>query len=163
MVEATQLTLVVLDELGLRSFLKTSGGKGIHIVVPLTPQAGWEEVKSFSQAVVQYIAKLIPDRFSAVLGPKNRVGKIFIDYLRNGKGATTANVFSARARERLPVSVPIFREEILDLQSAARWNIANVQERLDELAGDDPWSEMTNTHQHITSEMAHRIGMRLKR
>lgn len=163
MVEATQLTLVVLDELGLRSFLKTSGGKGIHIVVPLSPQAGWEEVKSFSQAVVQYIAKLIPDRFSAVLGPKNRVGKIFIDYLRNGKGATTANVFSARAREGLPVSVPIFREEIQDLQSAAKWNIANVQERLDELAGDDPWSEMTNTHQNITPEMAHRIGMRLKR
>lgn len=72
-------------------------------------------------------------------------------------------MFSARAREGLPVSVPIFREEIQDLQSAARWNIANVQERLDELAGDDPWSELTNTHQHITSEMAHRIGMREKR
>ncbi|MEN5107273.1 DNA ligase D [Pseudomonas sp. TWI672] len=159
MVEATQLTLVVLDELGLQSFLKTSGGKGIHIMVPLTPKASWEEVKSFSQAVVKYIAKLIPDRFSAVLGPKNRIGKIFIDYLRNAKGATTVNVYAARAREGLPVSVPIYREELVDLKSAARWNITNLQERLDELAGDDPWEDMACVQQLITEDMKHRIGM----
>lgn len=160
MVEATQLTLVVLDELGLRSFLKTSGGKGIHIIVPLTPKASWDEVKSFSQGIVKYIAKLIPDRFSAVLGPKNRIGKIFIDYLRNGKGATTANVFSARAREGLPVSVPIFREEIGELQSAAKWNISSVHQRLDELGDDDPWEGMASIKQLITSEMKKRIGLR---
>ncbi|EJN39624.1 DNA ligase D [Pseudomonas sp. GM84] len=160
MVEATQLTLVVLDELGLQSFLKTSGGKGIHIMVPLTPKASWEEVKAFSQAIVKYIAKLIPNRFAAVMGPKNRIGKIFIDYLRNGKGATTANVFSARAREGLPVSVPIFREEIIELQSAARWNIKNLQERLDELGGDDPWGDMVEVDQLITMEMQQRIGMK---
>ncbi|MCT8162452.1 MULTISPECIES: DNA ligase D [Pseudomonas] len=162
MVEATQLTLVVLDALGLQSFLKTSGGKGIHIMVPLTPKASWEEVKSFSQAMVKYIAKLIPDRFSAVLGPKNRIGKIFIDYLRNAKGATTVNVYAARAREGLPVSVPIYREEIVELKSAARWNITNLQTRLDELAGDDPWAEMASTKQLITSEMRQRIGMKQK-
>lgn len=162
MVEATQLTLVVLDELGLQSFLKTSGGKGIHIMVPLTPKASWEEVKSFSQAVVKYIAKLIPDRFSAVLGPKNRIGKIFIDYLRNAKGATTVNVYAARAREGLPVSVPIYREEVAELKSAARWNITNLQERLDELGGDDPWAELASTKQLITSEMRQRIGMKQK-
>ncbi|MGO3984255.1 DNA ligase D [Pseudomonas sp. SAS7] len=160
MVEATQLTLVVLDELGLQSFLKTSGGKGIHIMVPLTPKASWEEVKAFSQAIVKYIAKLIPNRFAAVMGPKNRIGKIFIDYLRNGKGATTANVFSARAREGLPVSVPIFREEIIELQSAARWNIKNLQERLDELGGDDPWGDMVEVDQRITMEMQQQIGMK---
>ncbi|MBF8806128.1 DNA ligase D [Pseudomonas asiatica] len=162
MVEATQLTLVVLDELGLQSFLKTSGGKGIHIMVPLTPKASWEEVKSFSQAVVKYIAKLIPDRFSAVLGPKNRIGKIFIDYLRNAKGATTVNVYAARAREGLPVSVPIYREEVAELKSAARWNITNLQERLDELGGDDPWAELASTKQLITSEMRQRIDMKQK-
>lgn len=160
MVEATQLTLVVLDELGLRSFLKTSGGKGIHIIVPLTPKASWDEVKSFSQGIVKYIAKLIPDRFSAVLGPKNRIGKIFIDYLRNGKGATTANVFSARAREGLPVSVPIFREEIGELQSAAKCNISSIHQRLDELGDDDPWEGMAGIKQLITSEMKKRIGLR---
>lgn len=151
---------MVLDELGLQSFLKTSGGKGIHIMVPLTPKASWEEVKSFSQTVVRYIAKLIPDRFSAVLGPKNRIGKIFIDYLRNAKGSTTVNVYAARAREGLPVSVPIYREEIVELKSAARWNITNLQERLDELAGDDPWAGMARTKQLITSEMSQRIGMK---
>ncbi|WP_445009254.1 non-homologous end-joining DNA ligase LigD, partial [Pseudomonas tohonis] len=81
MVEATQLTLTILDELGLASYLKTSGGKGIHIVVPLTPKASWDEVKEFSHAIVKHMAKLLPDRFSAVSGPKNRIGRIFIDYL----------------------------------------------------------------------------------
>ncbi|WQG57816.1 hypothetical protein RHM66_23415 [Pseudomonas sp. RTB3] len=74
MIEATQLTLTVLDELGLKSFLKTSGGKGIHIVVPLTPKADWDAVKSFSHAVVKHIANLLPDRFSAVSGPKTGWG-----------------------------------------------------------------------------------------
>jgi bifunctional non-homologous end joining protein LigD len=160
MVEATQLTLVVLDELGLQSFLKTSGGKGIHILVPLTPDASWEEVKSFSQAVVRYIAKLIPDRFSAVLGPKNRIGKIVIDYLRNAKGATTANVYSARAREGLPVSVPIYREELGELNTAAKWNIKTLPARLDELGNDDPWASMAGTEQLIAPEMKQRIGMK---
>ncbi len=86
MVEATQLTLSVLDELGLKAFLKTSGGKGIHVVVPLTRKLGWDEVKDFSHAIVNHMAKLLPERFSAVSGPKNRVGRIFIDYLRNGLG-----------------------------------------------------------------------------
>lgn len=95
-----------------------------------------------------------------MLGPKNRIAKIFIDYLRNGKGATTANVFSARAREGLPVSVPIFREEIVELQSAAKWNIKNVQERLDELGGDDPWEDMSETRQLISTEMQQKIGMK---
>lgn len=99
-------------------------------------------MNEFSQAIVEHIAKLIPDLFSAVLGTKNRIGKIFIDYLGNGKGATNANVFSARAREGLPVSVPVFREEIVELQSAAKWNIKNVQERMNELGGDDPWTGM---------------------
>jgi len=79
MLEATQLALTLLDELGLKVFLKTSGGKGMHLVVPLTRRAGWDEVKDFSHAIVDYLARLFPDRLSAVSGPKNRVGKIFID------------------------------------------------------------------------------------
>lgn len=85
MLEATQLTLALLDELGLKVFLKTSGGKGMHLVVPLTRRAGWAEVKDFSHALVEHMAGLFPDRFSAVSGPKNRIGRIFIDYLRNGR------------------------------------------------------------------------------
>lgn len=159
MVEATQLTLTVLDELGLKSFLKTSGGKGIHLVVPLTPKDDWDSVKSFSHAIVKHIAKLLPDRFSAVSGPKNRVGRIFIDYLRNGLGATTICAYAARARENLPVSVPIFREELKEIKGANIWTIRNLQERLGEL-DEDPWADLPNTRQTITAEMRRRIGIK---
>ncbi|MNE69246.1 putative ATP-dependent DNA ligase YkoU [compost metagenome] len=157
MLEATQLTLTLLDELGLKVFLKTSGGKGIHVVVPLTRRAGWDEVKDFSHAIVNYLAKLFPDRLSAVSGPKNRVRRIFIDYLRNAKGATTACAYSLRAREGLPVSVPIWREELAQLKGANQWNIASVRQRLAEI--DDPWGEMGKTRQSITARMRKQLGL----
>jgi bifunctional non-homologous end joining protein LigD len=159
MVEATQLTLSVLDELGLKAFLKTSGGKGIHLVVPLTRKLGWDEVKDFSHAIVSHMAKLLPERFSAVSGPKNRVGRIFIDYLRNGLGATTICAYAARTREGMPVSMPIFREEVEDLKGGNQWNIHNAHERLAEV-GDEPWADMKKTRQTITAEMRRRVGMK---
>ncbi|MGE8061181.1 DNA ligase D [Pseudomonas sp. NPDC089547] len=157
MLEATQLTLTLLDELGLKVFLKTSGGKGMHLVVPLTRRAGWDEVKDFSHALVKHMAGLFPDRLSAVSGPKNRVGRIFIDYLRNGKGATTVAAYSLRAREGLPVSVPIWREELSQLKGANQWNIGNLHERLAEV--DDPWAEMGKTRQSITVRMRKQLGI----
>lgn len=157
MLEATQLTLTLLDELGLKVFLKTSGGKGIHLVVPLTRRAGWDEVKDFSHAIVNYLARLFPDRLSAVSGPKNRVGRIFIDYLRNGKGATTVSAYSLRAREGLPVSVPIWREELAQLKGANQWHIGNLAERLADV--QDPWADLTKTRQSITARMRKQMGM----
>ncbi|MEA9995112.1 DNA ligase D [Pseudomonas sp. 10B1] len=159
MVEATQLTLAILDELGLTSFLKTSGGKGIHIVVPLTPKASWEEVKVFSQTIVKHMAKLLPDRFSAVSGPKNRVGKIFIDYLRNSQGATTVCAFSARTREGLPISVPVYRDEVAELKGANGWNIHNAIERMAD-QDQDPWVEYSTTRQTLTAGMRKRLGLK---
>lgn len=159
MVEATQLTLSVLDELGLKAFLKTSGGKGIHLVVPLTRKLGWDEVKDFSHAIVSHMAKLLPERFSAVSGPKNRVGRIFIDYLRNGLGATTICAYAVRTREGLPVSVPIFREEVGELKGGNQWNIHTLHERLAEV-GDEPWKDLKKTRQSITAEMRRRVGMK---
>ncbi|WP_454565118.1 DNA ligase D [Pseudomonas sp. AIG] len=159
MVEATALTLTVLDELGLKAFLKTSGGKGIHLVVPLTRKLGWEEVKDFSHAIVNHIAKLLPERFSAVSGPKNRVGRIFIDYLRNGLGATTICAYATRTREGLPVSVPLFREEVAEIKGGNQWNVHNVHERLVEV-GDEPWADMKKTRQSITAEMRKRLGLK---
>jgi bifunctional non-homologous end joining protein LigD len=159
MVEATRLTLTVLDELGLKAFLKTSGGKGIHLIVPLTRKHGWDEVKDFSHAIVRHMAKLLPDRFSAVSGPKNRVGRIFIDYLRNGLGATTICAYAVRSREGLPVSVPIFREEVAELKGGNQWNLHTVHERLAEV-GDEPWADLKKTRQTITAEMRRRVGMK---
>ncbi|WP_423205349.1 DNA ligase D [Pseudomonas kribbensis] len=159
MVEATALTLTVLDELGLRAFLKTSGGKGIHLVVPLIRKHGWDEVKDFSHAIVSHMAKQLPERFSAVSGPKNRVGRIFIDYLRNGLGATTICAYAARTREGLPVSVPLFVDEVKAIKGGNHWNIHNVHERLADV-GDEPWADMKKTRQSITAEMRKRVGLK---
>lgn len=159
MVEATQLTQTLLDELGLVSFLKTSGGKGMHLVVPITRKLGWDEVKAFSRAIVEHMATLMPERFSAVSGPKNRVGRIFIDYLRNGLGATTACAYAARARDGLPVSVPITRQEVAQIKGGDHWNIGSVLERLAELESD-PWEDFFSTRQSITVAMRKKLGLK---
>ena len=122
--EAALLTRALLTELGLASWLKTSGGKGLHVVVPLAPRLDYDTVKDFSQAIVQHLAQTIPARFVAKSGPANRVGRIFVDYLRNGHGATTAAAFSARARPGLGVSMPVAWEQLATLKSGAQWTIA---------------------------------------
>lgn len=160
MIEATQLTQTLLDEIGLQSYLKTSGGKGLHILVPLEPVHGWSEVKAFSQAIAQYMAKLLPQHFSAVSGPKNRVGRIFIDYLRNSQGASTVAAYSVRAREGLGVSVPIHRDELAELKGANLWTIRNLMPRLEEQGDDDPWTGIGETGQRITADMRERLGMK---
>ena len=137
--EAAQLTRVMLNELGLESWLKTSGGKGLHVVVPITPKLSYDEVKAFSQAVVKHMAKVIPSKFVAVMGGSNRVGKIFIDYLRNGHGQTTACAFSARSRPGLGVSMPIGWEQLAELKGGAQWTIATAREYLS-FQKDDPWA-----------------------
>ncbi|MBH3338289.1 DNA ligase D [Pseudomonas mendocina] len=156
MLEATRLTLSVLDELGLQAFLKTSGGKGMHIIVPLARHADWDTVKGFAKALAQFMAKQLPERFTATSGPRNRVGKIFIDYLRNGRGASTVSAYSVRARPGLPVSVPIARDELDGLRSAQQWTVANLQQRLDGLR-HDPWDGYAN-RQRLTRAMWDRLG-----
>ena len=135
--EAAQLVHAFLGQLGLASFLKTSGGKGLHVVVPIKPLHDWAAAKGFSKGVVAHMAQTIPQRFVARSGPKNRVGKIFIDYLRNGLGATTVCAWSARARPGLGISVPLRWRELAALRGADQWTLRNVHERLDE--GNEPW------------------------
>lgn len=156
MVDATRLTLAVLDELGLETFLKTSGGKGIHLIIPLARRNDWATVKEFAKAIAQFMARQLPDRFVARMGPKNRVGKIFVDYLRNQRGASTVAAYSVRARPGLPVSVPITRDELTNLQSAAQWHVGNLRRRLAALKSD-PWAEYAN-QQRITRAMWKRLG-----
>ena len=137
--EAAQLVRAFLTELKLPAFLKTSGGKGLHVVVPLKKQFDWDTVKRFSAAVVQHLARTLPDRFVAKSGPKNRLGRIFIDYLRNGFGATTACAWSARARPGLGISVPVRWDELASLKSGAQWTVATVDSRLEH--GNTPWHD----------------------
>ena len=152
MQEAATLTRAMLDELGLQSWLKTSGGKGLHIVVPLAPRLDYDMVKDFSQAVVQHLAKTIPSRFVAKSGAANRVGKIFVDYLRNGFGATTAAAFSARARAGLGVSMPLSWDQLPALKSGAQWTIATAREYLS-FQTSDPWAEYWTARQTLTRAM----------
>lgn len=160
MVEATELTKALLDELGLKSFLKTSGGKGLHIVVPLMRKLGWDPVKDFAEDVAQHLAVTLPERFSAKMGAKNRVKRIFVDYLRNGRGASTIAAFSARARPYLPVSVPLAWSELHGLQSASQWTIRNVLDRLDRL-GADPWADYEASRQSLSTAIKRLSGTKV--
>ena len=145
MLEAAELSRALLEEIGLQSFLKTSGGNGLHVIVPLTPRDDWETVKEFSKGVSLHLATVIPSLFVALSGPRNRVGKIFVDYLRNGRGATTAAAFTARARPGMGVSMPCSWEELSTLTGGAHWTIANAHERLGNAY--DPWANYKKTKQ----------------
>ncbi|WP_374295235.1 DNA ligase D [Sphingomonas sp.] len=119
-----------LAELGLTSFPLLSGGKGVHVVVPLTPQAKWPAVKDFADRFARALAQAEPDRFVAVATKAKRKGRIFIDWLRNQRGATAILPYSARARAGAPVAAPVSWTELRDIDTAARWTIADAAELL---------------------------------
>ncbi|QKY09890.1 DNA ligase D [Janthinobacterium lividum] len=149
--EAAVLLRAFLTELGLPAWLKTSGGKGLHVVVPIRPKHDWDTVKAFSQAIVAHMAQLIPQRFVLKSGPANRVGKIFIDYLRNGRGATTVCAWSARTRSGLGISVPLAWDELDKLKAGDQWNVGNVHSRLD--VGNAPWDGYARSAKGIDAAM----------
>ena len=155
--EAAAIMRSFLTDLGLQSWLKTSGGKGLHVVVPLAPRHDWATVKGFSQAVVQHLASIIPARFVAKSGPANRIGKIFVDYLRNSHGATTVAAYSARARPGLGVSMPVPWDALETLKSGAQWTIATAREHLSFHPGD-PWVEYWTSKQSLSGAMK-RLGV----
>ena len=153
MIEAAQMLKLVLDELGLVSFPKTSGGNGLHIIVPLTQKQDWDEVKAFSKAVAQHLAKVLPSRFSAVSGPRNRVGKIFVDYLRNSLEQTSVAVYSSRAREGAPVSIPVGWRELGRTTSGHQYTILDVVGHLRRLK-EDPWADVGRVRQRLPDAVA---------
>jgi bifunctional non-homologous end joining protein LigD len=124
-----------LADMGLQSFPMTTGGKGLHVVVPLTPQAEWPEVKDFAQRFAVALATAEPERFTANLAKAKRKGRIFLDYLRNQRGATAILPYSARARERAPVAAPIGWDELDDLQSGAPFTVRDGEQLLERASG----------------------------
>ena len=148
--EGAQLMRALLTELGLQSWIKTSGGKGLHVVVPMAARLDYDTVKAFSQAIVRHMALTIPQRFVAKSGPKNRVGKIFVDYLRNGFNATTAAAFSARARPGLGVSMPVAWDALDEIRSGAQWTISTARDRMS-FQKDDPWAGYAGCKQTLTA------------
>ncbi|QBY49845.1 DNA ligase D [Cupriavidus oxalaticus] len=150
MLEAAMLVRTLLDELGLQAWLKTSGGKGLHVVVPLAPRRSYDEVKAFSRAAVKHLAATLPRRFTARSGAANRKGRIFVDYLRNGFSQTTAAAFSARARPGLGVSMPVSWEQLGKLKSGAQWTIRDAREYLSFQVAD-PWQSYWDSRQTLTA------------
>jgi bifunctional non-homologous end joining protein LigD len=112
-----------LSDMGLQTFPLVTGGKGLHVVVPLEPRAAWPEAKDFAQRFCVALATAEPDRFTANLAKARRKGRIFLDYLRNQRGATAIMPYSARARENAPVSAPISWDELDETESGARFTV----------------------------------------
>ena len=148
MVKAARLMRERLSNLGLESFVKTTGGKGLHIVVPLTPNADWETVKAFSKAVADSIVREYPGKYIATMSKEKRKGKIFIDYLRNGRGATSVAAYSTRSRHGAPISTPVAWDELTTDLKPDSYNIQNIRGRLSHLQGD-PWAGYFSLRQEI--------------
>ncbi|RXD05061.1 DNA ligase D [Sphingomonas sp. UV9] len=117
-----------LAELGLVSFPMLSGGKGVHVVVPLTPEAEWPAVKDFADRFARAMAGAEPERFVATMAKAKRKGRIFIDWLRNQRGATAVMPYSARARAGAPVAAPVSWSELREIETAARWGVKDGAE-----------------------------------
>lgn len=138
----------MLEKLRLRTFLRTSGGKGLHVVIPLSPPAGWDETRTFAEAIARTLAADHPEKYVAVSGEKNRKGKIFIDYLRNGRGATSVTNYSLRARPGAPVAMPISWEELPRVRAANAFTIKNVPARV-KRAKQDAWAGIEKIKQKL--------------
>jgi bifunctional non-homologous end joining protein LigD len=153
LVEATLLTRTLVESLGLRCFLKTTGGKGLHVVAPINPALEWDDVKAFTQRIAETLVKARPDLFTARIAKARRPNKVFADYLRNSETASAVAAFSPRARPQAGVSVPLAWEELdpkEDLRQ--RFNVRNVPARLASLK-KDPWAGYWTTRQSITPKM----------
>ena len=142
-VEAAHLLRASLETIGLKSFVKTSGGKGLHVVVPIRREAGWDEVKAFTKAVSEALEANDPDRFVATMSKAKRKGRIFIDYLRNARSATSVAAYSTRAKPNAPVSMPI---DWADLEKGVESQSFTLARLLKEgLPKRDPWKDFLKT------------------
>lgn len=137
-VEGATMVRDALGQMGLRGFARVSGGKGVHVVVPLKRGHTWEQAKAFSRAAADALVRVAPGRFVAKAGAANRGGRVFIDYLRNARGATAIAAYSTRARPGAPVALPVAWDELAGLGRADAMGVPAVLRRLRESA-PDPW------------------------
>jgi bifunctional non-homologous end joining protein LigD len=137
-----------LKSSGLKSFVKTTGGKGLHVVAPIKPRAGWDEVKSFTQHVAESMVADNPKIYVAKMTKSLRRGRIFVDYLRNGRGATAVAAYSTRARPDAPVSTPLDWDELIADLRPNHYTLGNLQQRIHHLKGD-PWRSFFSVRQNL--------------
>jgi len=147
-IKGAQLLKILLEELELKSFVKTTGGKGLHVVLPLSGKQNWKEVKEFSKSVVEIIVKDDPDHYTSNPLKVKRKGKIFLDYLRNERGATAVAPYSTRARAQAPVSAPLFWAELDPKLKSDHFNVKNILRRINGLK-KDPWEGFFKIRQSI--------------
>jgi bifunctional non-homologous end joining protein LigD len=137
-----------LTDLGLESFVKTTGGKGLHVVLPIEPRGGWEEAKDFTRSVAEAMAKDSPRRYVATMSKSARHGRVFVDYFRNGRGATAVGAYSTRAFPHATVSTPLSWDELSEQLRSDHFRTDNLVQRLDVLR-QDPWREMFDVKQRL--------------
>ncbi|MBS0431383.1 MAG: non-homologous end-joining DNA ligase [Proteobacteria bacterium] len=145
---AARLLRERLQAVGLESFLRTTGGKGLHVVVPLNPRPDWESAKAFSHALARTLEEESPKEYVSVATMSKRKGRIFVDYLRNARGSTAVASYCVRAREGAGIATPLRWEELSRLRSGAQYTIANLMRRLDTLK-DDPWRGLGKVRQSL--------------
>ena len=145
-----------LTDLGLGSFLKTTGGKGLHVVVPLVARRPWEEVREFARAFAAQQVAEAPDRYTLELPKQRRTGKIFLDYLRNARGAMSVAAYSPRAKPHAPVSTPLAWDELTPALSSDAFTVLNLPARLSALK-QDPWEGFDEVRQTITEKMRKQV------
>jgi bifunctional non-homologous end joining protein LigD len=155
-VDAARQLHDVLRDLGLASFVKTTGGKGLHVVVPLQRKHGWEEVKSFSHELARHLETAHPDRYTTNMSKAKRGGKIFIDYFRNARGATAVAAFSTRARPGAPVSTPLAWDELSGDLRSDHFNLRTLGARLKALR-EDPWAGYFASRQTLSAAMRRKL------
>lgn len=148
-----------LERMGLTPFLRTTGGKGLHLVIALAPGHDWPLVKGFAAAVARAMAADAPQLFTAVAAKAQRRGRIYIDYLRNARGASAVASYSLRAKPAFPAAAPITWEELRGLSGGAAYNRLNLLRRLETLAAD-PWDELGSSAVKITASMRRDVGMK---
>ena len=144
-----------LEDLGLKSLPLVTGGKGVHVVAPLARRAEWPDVKALARALAYRIGEEEPERFLAQASKAKRKDRIFIDWLRNERGATAIAPYSTRARQGAPIATPVSWDELKTLKAANTFRIGDMDARLKE---PDPWAEAAGWRQAITKEMLKKVG-----
>jgi bifunctional non-homologous end joining protein LigD len=137
-----------LENLKLVSFVKTTGGKGLHVVVPIIRRSSWRQAKTFAKRAAEMLAADMPERYLTRISKAERRGRIFIDYLRNDPTSTAIAPYSTRAREGAPVATPLFWEEVTPKLDPSTFDIAAVISRV-RRQREDPWAGMDRLHQHL--------------
>jgi bifunctional non-homologous end joining protein LigD len=156
-IEAARALRRKLAGLGLNAFVKTTGGKGLHIVVPIVRKYRWDEIKPFCKSLAESMTREEPERYLATMSKAKRKGKIFIDYLRNGRGATAVAAYSTRAKSGAPVSAPVSWEEVAAGIRPDQFNVRNLAERLSRLR-KDPWENYESSRRSITAAMMKEVS-----